>query len=231
MLKQKINMTVRFLLFRGNWENEGNFYLLESEKNILLLATGKDYSLVGSQEQQVGRDYLKENKAKIRAIIVTNTNWQNVGFLTDISREIGSHVPIYTSHYSKLILPYLFPQLRSKIIVAEKNRELKVGDFALSFIPLNSYLLGNLGLAVHHSQSSFYFLEGFVFSSLLNNKTLFPANFWPEFQQFCARKRKNTYLITSYWGLHWQNKNSLFFAAKQFPNQDKPLFFIFYDFD
>jgi len=170
-------MTVRFLLFRGSWENEGNFYLLESEKNILLLATGKDYSLVGSQEQQVGRNYLKENKIKIRAIIVANTNWQNVGLLADISREIGPYVPIYTSHYSKIILSYLFPQLRSKIIVVEKNRELKVGDFALSFIPLNSYLLGNLGLAVHHSQSSFYFLEGFVFGSLLNNKTLFPANF------------------------------------------------------
>jgi hypothetical protein len=67
-------MTVRFLLFSGRWENEGNFYLLESEKSILLLATGKDYSLIGSQEQQIGRDYLKENKNKIRAIIVANTN-------------------------------------------------------------------------------------------------------------------------------------------------------------
>ena|SRR5436190_3733685 len=116
-------MTVRFLLFRGSWENEGNFYLLESEKSILLLATGKDYSLVGSQEQQVGRNYLKENKAKVRAIIVTNTNWQNVGLLADISREIGSHIPIYTSHYSKIILFYLFPQLRSEIILVEKHRE------------------------------------------------------------------------------------------------------------
>ena len=114
-------MTVRFLLFSGSWENEGNFYLLESEKCILLLATGKDYSLIGSQEQQVGRNYLKDKKAKIRAIIVTNTNWQNVGLLADISREIGPQVPIYTSHYSKIILSYLFPRLRSKIIVAEKK--------------------------------------------------------------------------------------------------------------
>jgi len=224
-------MTVRFLLFRGSWENEGNFYLLESEKDILLLATGKDYSLVGFQEQQVGRNYLKENKTKIRAIIVANTNWQNVGLLADISREIGSHIPVYTSRYSKIILFYLFPQLRSKVIEVEKNREWKIGGFVLSFIPLSSYLLGNLGLVVHHSQSSFYFLEGFIFSGLLDNKILFPANFWPEFQQFCAQKRKNTYLITSYWGLHWQNKNSLFFATKKFLSQDKPLFFIFYDFD
>ncbi|CAI2173562.1 11126_t:CDS:2 [Funneliformis geosporum] len=40
------------------------------------------------QEQQVGRNYLKENKTKVRAIIVVNTNWQNVGLLADISQEI-----------------------------------------------------------------------------------------------------------------------------------------------
>ncbi|CAG8550579.1 21190_t:CDS:2, partial [Racocetra persica] len=89
---------------------------MQSEKNILLLATGKDYSLIGSQEQQVGRDYLKENRNKIRAIIIANTNWQNIGLLADIGREIGSHIPIYTGHPSKLILSYLFPRLRNKII-------------------------------------------------------------------------------------------------------------------
>ncbi|CAG8471185.1 14270_t:CDS:10, partial [Cetraspora pellucida] len=61
--------------------------VLQSEKNILLLATGKDYSLVGSQEQQIGRDYLKENRNKIRAIIIANTNWQNIGLLADIGPE------------------------------------------------------------------------------------------------------------------------------------------------
>jgi hypothetical protein len=40
----------------------------------LILATGKEYTLTGYQEQQIGRDYLKENRAKIRAIVVTNTN-------------------------------------------------------------------------------------------------------------------------------------------------------------
>ena len=97
--------------------------------------------------------------------------------MTDICREIGSHTPIYTSQQSKLLFPHLFPQLRNKIIVAEANKELKIGEFILSFIPLNSYLLGNLGLAIHYSQHSFYFLEGFIFSNLLENKILFPANF------------------------------------------------------
>ncbi|WNE40974.1 MAG: Ribonuclease J [Mycoplasmataceae bacterium] len=225
-------MTVRFLLFRGSWENEGNFYLLESEQGILLLATGKEYSLTGYQEQQIGRDYLKENRAKVKAIVIANTNWQNVGCLSDICREIGVQIPIYTSFQSRLVLSYLFPlQIRNRIIVVEKNKELKIEDFSLSFVSLSSYLLGNMGLAVHHSQHSFYFLEGFIFGGLLNNRMLFPSSFWADFQQFCAQKKKNTYLITSYWGLHWQNKNSLFFASKNFPSQENPLFFIFYDFD
>jgi len=40
----------------------------------LILATGKDYSVIGSQEQQVGRDYLQENKTKIKGFIVANTS-------------------------------------------------------------------------------------------------------------------------------------------------------------
>lgn len=74
---------------------------------------------MGFQEQQIGRDYLKENRNKIRAIIVANTNWQNIGLLADICQEIGSQIPIYTSHQSKMVFSYLFPQLRNRIIVIE----------------------------------------------------------------------------------------------------------------
>jgi hypothetical protein len=92
---------------------------LESERSIILLAAGKDYSLTGCQEQQIGRDYLKENRNKIKGIIVANTNWQNIGLLADISREIGFQVPIYTSYQSRIVLPYFFPQLRNRIIAVE----------------------------------------------------------------------------------------------------------------
>jgi len=68
-------MTIRFLLFHGNWENEGRFCVLETEKSIIILAGGQDYLLSDdSPEQQLGRNYLKENKNKIKAIIVVNTS-------------------------------------------------------------------------------------------------------------------------------------------------------------
>ena len=71
-------MTIKFLLFRGNWENEGKFYALESEKAIILLATGQDYSVAASTEQQLGYDYLKENRNKIQGIIINNTTENDI---------------------------------------------------------------------------------------------------------------------------------------------------------
>ena len=224
-------MSIRFLIFQGNWEDEGNFCLLEDSESIIVLATGQNFSLTRVQEQQLGRDYLKENRSKVKAIIVNNTSWQNIGLLPDICGDLGFKVPIYTSFYNKLILFSLFPRFRNKITVVEKNREIKVGDFSCCFLPIGSYIIGNLAFKINHSQYSFYFLEAFVFSNLLDNNLLFPSNFLQDFQQFLTQQKKNTYLITSCQGMHWKNDNSLFFAAKNFPSLGKPLFFILYDFD
>ena len=167
-----------------------------------MLAAGKDFSSMESQEQQIGRDYLKENRGKVKAIIILNTSWQNVGLVADICRDLGPQIPLFTSFQSKLILFKLFPHLRNRVITVEKDREVKFGDFAGNFLPLGSYLVGNLALKIHYSQSSFYFLEGFVLSSLLNNNLLFPPRFPEDFHQFLTQRKKNTYLITSLQGLH-----------------------------
>jgi len=225
-------MSVRFLLFSGNWENEGNFHLLETEKSIIILATGKVNSSKNLQEQQIGRDYLKEKKSKVKVVIINNTNFQNIGLLVDICSDLGVSIPIYASFHSKLIISYLFPSLKNRIIIPEKNHEVKIEDLSLSFFPIGSYLIGNLALAIHCYQYSFYFVEDFLFSNLLENNLLFPAKFLTDFQQFLIQKKKNTYLITSCQSMHWQNNNSLFFATQNFPEHvNKSLFFILYDFD
>src|SRR5689334_18448909 len=112
-------MSVRFLLFSGSWENEGNFYLLETEKSILVVATGKGYSLVDFQEQQIGLDYLKENSHKVKAVVISNTSFQSVGLLEDVCQILDISIPLYTSFHSKLIISYLFPQLEREILTVE----------------------------------------------------------------------------------------------------------------
>jgi hypothetical protein len=48
--------------------------LLEDSESIIVLTTGQNFSLTRVQEQQIGRDYLKENRSKVKAIIVNNTS-------------------------------------------------------------------------------------------------------------------------------------------------------------
>ncbi|CAG8453748.1 10963_t:CDS:2 [Ambispora leptoticha] len=107
-------------------KKEGEVSEVQTEKSILVIATGKGYSLANFREQQVGLDYLKENCYKVKAIVISNTNFQNVGLLEDICQILGPSVPLYTSFHSKLIISYLFPQLKSKILNIEKNHEAKI---------------------------------------------------------------------------------------------------------
>ena len=63
-------MSVHFLSFGGNWENEGKFCLLETKKSIIIIAVGKGHSSVELQEQQIGHDYLKENRKFIEKSVI-----------------------------------------------------------------------------------------------------------------------------------------------------------------
>jgi hypothetical protein len=134
--------------------------------------------------------------------VINNTNFQNIGLLEDICQVLGNNVPLYTSFHNKLIISYFFPRFRNKVLSVEKDREVKIDDFLLSFFPLNSYLIGNLALNVSCFQYSFYFLEAFLFSSILNNNFLFSPSFLPGFQQFLRNEKRDSFLITSCQGLH-----------------------------
>lgn len=226
-------MTIKFLLFRGNWENEGKFYALESEKTIIILAVGQDYSTVNTEEKQLGYDYLKENHSKIQGIIINNTDSRNFGSLTKICGDFGNQIPIYTSVHSKLILHYLFPQIKNRVQVMTPNSpEVKIGDFTCSFFPLNSYLLGNCAVAIHHSHNSFYLIEDLLLSNYCDNELIFNPNFLTEFSSFLSQKRKNVYLITSFHNIKWQSNNSIFFLLKNLnPFADRNSLWILYEFD
>lgn len=99
-------MTIRFLLFQGNWENEGNFCALETEKSILLLAVGENAPFLNHQET-IDYDYLIKNKTKIKAIFLNNTLPKNCAFLVSFYQELNLQVPIYGSQHTSLILDYL----------------------------------------------------------------------------------------------------------------------------
>lgn len=152
--------------------------------------------------QQIGKDYLKTKKDKIKAIVINNTNYRNVGLLDNICLELGYYIPIYTSYHSKIIINSKFPKLRNRILLVESNKEYQIGEFTLTFLPCNSYIIGNLGVHCQHKNSSFFFLEDFFLNPLLESELLNKNNFICQLKNFFDKKQENSCLVTSCQNIH-----------------------------
>lgn len=224
---------VRFLIFRGSLQNEGNFWALESDETILLIGAGKDNPYV--IRNVLSLDYLKENKDKIKAVLINNSSPKNSGFLQEIYNELDLNVPIYGSKSTKLALDVYFnfdkKTVNNFVEVENLSKDLLINDFSISFFLLDSNLLGNIAFCVYNQDYAFYYLEDFSFNVLSNNNLLFQPFFFQRFRKFLSIRRKKTYLITGCQNLNWINNGSLSLEEKRFIIKDREVFLIVYDFD
>ncbi|RHZ37252.1 hypothetical protein [endosymbiont GvMRE of Glomus versiforme] len=225
-------MNIKFLLFQGNWENEGNLCALETEQSILLLSAGENAPFLNHQET-INYDYLTKNKAKIKAIILPNVLPKNCAFLPHLYQELNLQCPIYGSQHTFLIFDYLFPsqpKIKDKFVPIEPNKNLQVDEFILRFLPLNSYVLGNLAVMINYQDYTFYYLQDFILNNLLNNNYLSDTTFFTQLKDLLTHQKKTTYLITSCPNLAWNRQNSLLLTARSWA-KEKNYFFLLYDYD
>ena len=223
---------MKFLVFSGAEENEGNFYILETNEEIIILSAGKSYYHFNTEKQKNGQDYLKKKKDKISSIIINNTSYKNIEFLEELYKDINKNIPIYTSYINEIILSNKFPSLKNKIIKIEKNKKIEKNNFSLYFFFINSYMIGNMATIVICSEYIIYFFDNFVSNSLLNNKLLFDNNFFFELNRLnFFHKEKKKYLITNCYEMHLNSNNSLLLLSKFFFEKGFPIFFILYEFD
>ncbi len=189
----------RFLLFRGSLQNEGNLWALESNETIIIAAAGVDNPQVTNKSSFTNIDYLREHSVKIKAIFINNLLPKNSGLLEWVYQELDLKVPVYASRLTKAILQnyYNYDSVITESVVETEGlmRDVKVGDFLLSFFQLDSYLVGNLAVAIYNQEEVFYYLEDFSFNVLSNSSLLFKPFFFQKFRKFLALRRKRTYLI------------------------------------
>lgn len=233
-------MFARFLLFSGNWENEGNFYLLESENSIIILSAGgsSNVSDTFNEHWKIGLDYLRNNSHKLKAIIISNTNFKNYEFLEKLLFFIDTKIPIYVSEYSKIFFSHVFSEdiWKSMTIVENIDQELKIDVFNIRFFSINSWFIGNFSLLINFSEYSFYFFDSFIFNNISDNK-FFSSNInvnFGELVNFSTSKKDNIYLVADCQNMHWQKRNSLFFIFQNFFSsfvEEEACVFIFYEFD
>jgi ribonuclease J len=224
---------IRFLVFRGSLQNEGNFWALESDKSIVIVGAGRDNPKI--VRDILNLDYLKENKDKIKALLIVNSSPKNSGSIQEIYEDLELEVPVYGSKITKLSLETYYgcgkSVVENFVEVDDLNSDIGIGDFLVSFFSLDSYLLGNIGFSIYDSEQIFYYLEDFSFSSLSNNSLLFKPFFFQKFRKFLSLRRKKTYLIVGCQNLNWNNNGSLSLESKRFIIKDKEVFLLIYDFD
>lgn len=165
----------------------------------MLFAVGENAPFLNHQEI-IDYEYLTKNKTKIKAIFLSNALPKNCAFLPFLYQELSLQVPIYGSQHSLLILDYLWlsaAKIKDKFRIVEINKPLKISDFHFRFLPLNSYVLGNLAIMVNYQDYTFYYLEDFTLHNLLNNNYLSDTTFFAQLKDLLTHQKKYTYLITS----------------------------------
>jgi mRNA degradation ribonuclease J1/J2 len=120
--------------------------------------------------------------------------------LAEIYQKLACSVPIYASQSTFLVLDHFFSlstKLKEKFVILEPNKSLKIGDFYLRTLNLNSYIIGNLALMINYQDYTFYYLTDFVLSNLLNSNYLSDNNFFAQLKDWLIHQKKNAYLITA----------------------------------
>ena len=229
-------MKLKFLLFRGNWENEGNFYALEDENTIIILSVGHGYYLKESTDDyQLAFNYLEEKYEKIKAIVINNTSFRNIGLLLVFFKKF-TEIPIFTSNYNSDIISFLLSKMerKLKINIIPTSSTIEIDNFSLTSLPVNSYIVGNILVIVKYLNYKFFLIEDIILNNFWEEKMLFFPNFLSDLSSLSV-KEKNTknYIITSFHNIHWYSNNSLFLAPSKilnfFPHKSK--FWILYEFD
>lgn len=152
LLKSKKNAKVKVIFLGGIGEIGKNITLLEYENDILVI----DCGLAFPSDDMPGVDlvipdftYLKENKDKVRGIVITHGHEDHIGSLPYLLKDIN--VPIYGS---EITLTLIDNKLREhkisgvKGICVKPGYVVKVGCFIVEFVKVNHSIPGAFALSI-----------------------------------------------------------------------------------
>lgn len=149
-----------------------NMYVIEIDKDILVIDTGLKYA----DEQMLGIDYvipnidyLKENKKRVKGIFLTHGHFENFGAIQDIAESLDK-VPIYGS---KFTIALLKKELEIKK-VSTKNlieipayKTLNIGHVKVFPVGLSHSIPDNLGYAIYTKDGVIFYASDFVFDATM----------------------------------------------------------------
>ena len=145
---------LRLVSLGGLGEIGKNMYVYECGRDIIVIDSGMafpDDDLLGVDMVIPDITYLKKNKDKVRAIILTHGHEDHIGALPYVLKELD--VPVYGT---RLTLGLVETKLKEhgmlskvKLVCVKCSDIVKIGNFSVEFIRSNHSIADAVALAIH----------------------------------------------------------------------------------
>ena len=145
---------LRLVSLGGLGEIGKNMYVYECGRDIIVIDSGMafpDDDLLGVDMVIPDITYLKKNKDKIRAIILTHGHEDHIGALPYVLRELD--VPVYGTRLTLGLVETKHKEhgmlSKVKLVCVKASDIVKIGNFSVEFIRSNHSIADAVALAVH----------------------------------------------------------------------------------
>lgn len=146
---------IRILTIGGFEEVGKNMMAVESKDSIYIFDAGFEFA---TDEEAPGIDYtlpniqhLKENKHKIKALIITHGHLDHIGAIPFLMEELGNP-PIYCRKLTSLLIKKRmeeFPNIPEiKIFVVDFKDNLKIGELSFEFFEVTHSIPDSMGISI-----------------------------------------------------------------------------------
>ena len=146
------NNKLKITFLGGVGEIGKNMTCLEYNDEIIIVDAGltfPDDDLPGVDIVIRDMTYLIENKAKIKALLLTHGHEDHIGAVPFLLQQL--QVPIYGSRLTLALVENKmkeYPKVKYKAIAVKPRNVLKIGAFSIEFIKVSHSIAGSLALSI-----------------------------------------------------------------------------------
>lgn len=146
--------TLKVIFLGGVGEVGKNLTVLECGQEMIIIDGGvsfADESIPGIRQIIPNFNFLKQNKHKIKGLIVTHAHEDHIGGLPYILKELGN-VPVFATGFTLAIIERKlseFKGIKLDAVTVKPRTRVALGCFNIEFLRVNHSIAGSLALGIN----------------------------------------------------------------------------------